>query len=80
MKHQIFDKLEPKSDKCLSVGYPKETKGYYFYNSLENKVFVARNGIFLEREHISKGTSGSKIQLDKIRVPQRSIELVMETQ
>ena len=24
-------KLQPKSDKCLFVGYPKETKGYYFY-------------------------------------------------
>ena len=30
--------------------------------------------------HISKGISGSKIQLDEIRVPQRSIEPVMETQ
>ena len=43
-------------------------------------MFVARNAIFLEREHISKGTSRSKIQLDEIRVPQRSIEPVMETQ
>ena len=43
-------------------------------------MFVARNGIFLEREHISKGTSGSKVQLDKIRAPKRSIEPVMETQ
>ena len=80
MKHQIFEKLALKSDKCLFLGYPKETKGYYFYNSSKNKVFIARNAIFLEREHISKGTSGSKIQLDKIRVLQRSIESVMETQ
>ena len=64
----------------LFVGYPKETKGYYFYNSSKNKVFVARNAIFLEKEHISKGTNGSKILLDKIRVPQRRIESVMETQ
>ena len=61
VKRQILDKLAPKSDKCLFVGYPKETKGYYFYNASENKVFIARNGIFLEREHISKGTSGSRI-------------------
>ena len=51
------------------VGYPKETKGYYFYNASENKVFVARNGIFLEREHISKGTNGSKVQLEEIQEP-----------
>ena len=61
VKHQISDKLAPKSDKCLFVGYPKETKGYYFYNASENKVFVARNGVFLEREHIFKGTSGSRV-------------------
>ena len=54
VKRQISDKLAPKSDKCLFIGYPKETKGYYFYNASENKVFVARNGVFLEREFIFK--------------------------
>ena len=66
MKHQILDKLAPKFDKCLFVGYPKETKGYYFYNASKNKVFIAQDGVFLEREHISKGTSGSKVQLEEI--------------
>ena len=61
VKCQISDKLAPKSEKCLFVGYPKETKGYYFYNASENKLFVARNGLFLEREFISKGTSGSTV-------------------
>ena len=45
------------------IRYPKETKGYNFYNPIENKVFVARNGVFLEREFISKGTSGSKFPI-----------------
>ena len=80
MKRHISNKLAPKLDKYLFVGYPKETKGYYFYNSSNNKVFVVRTDIFLEREHVSKGTNGRKIQLDEIRVPQRSIEPVMETQ
>ena len=66
VKRQVSNKLEPKSDKYLFVGYPKETKGYYFYNSIENKLFVARNGVFLERKFISKGTSGSKVQLEEI--------------
>ena len=61
VRRQISDKLAIKSDKYLFVGYPKETKGYYFYNASENKVFVAQDGVFLEREHISKGTSGSKV-------------------
>ena len=60
------------------VGYPKETKGYYFYNASENKVFVAQDGVFLEREHIFKGTSGSKVQFEEIQELQTSIILYME--
>jgi len=67
VKKLISDKLHPKSDKVYFVGYPKETKGYYFYNKSENKVFVARDGVFLEKEHLSKMTSGRKIELDEVR-------------
>ena len=36
---RIFSyKLEAKSEKYLFVEYPKETMGYQFYNSLEQKV------------------------------------------
>ena len=80
MKRQISEKLVPKSEKCLFVGYPKETKGYYFYNASENKVFVSRNGVFLEREFISKGTSGSTVQLEEIQDPQTNIVPSMEPQ
>ena len=34
----------------------------------------------MEREHISKGTSGSKVQLKKIQEPQNSIIPHMEPQ
>jgi hypothetical protein len=50
----MSDKLTPKSDKCFFAGYPRETKGYYFYNKAEGKVFVARNGVLLEKEFLSK--------------------------
>ena len=80
VKRQISDKLALKSDKCLFMWYLKETKGYYFYNAFENKVFVARNGFFLEREHISKGTSESRVQLKEIQEPQNSIIPHMEPQ
>ena len=79
VKRQVSNKLEPKSDKCLFVGNPKETKGYYFYNPIENKVFVARNGVFLESEFISKGTSGSKVQFEEVREPQDNIELPVDS-
>jgi hypothetical protein len=42
-----------------------ETKGYYFYNKVEVKVLVTRNGVFLEKEFLSKGVSGSKVQLEE---------------
>src|SRR3954462_9451175 len=33
------DKLEPKSEKCVFIGYPKETVGYTFYHRSEGKTF-----------------------------------------
>ena len=60
------------------MGYPKETKGYYFYIPSENKVFVARNEVFLEREFISKRVSGSKTSLEEVQEPQVAIEPSME--
>ena len=62
------------------MGYPKETKGYYFYNPSKNKVFVASNGIFLEKEIISERTSGTKVHLEEVRDPQNSIAPQVETQ
>ena len=47
VKKLTSDKLAPKTKKCLFVGYPKETKGYYFYNPSKNKVFVEANLFFL---------------------------------
>ena len=36
------DKLEPKSEKCIFIEYPKETIGYTFYHRFEGKIFVAK--------------------------------------
>jgi hypothetical protein len=66
VKHLMSDKLTQKSDKCFFVGYPRKTKGYYFYNNVEGKVFVAHNGVFMEKEFLSKGVSWSKVQLEEI--------------
>jgi hypothetical protein len=66
IKCLMSDKLTLKSDKCFFVGYPRETKGYYFYNKDEGKVFVARNGVFMEKEFLSKGVSESKVQRKEI--------------
>ena len=54
VKRTISDKLEAKSDKCLFVGYPKETMGYQFYNTLEQRLFVSKHAVFLERVSLKR--------------------------
>ncbi|GJW49736.1 retrotransposon protein, putative, ty1-copia subclass [Tanacetum coccineum] len=61
------DKLEPKSIKCIFVGYLKETMCYSFYYPPENKVLVARNAEFLENNLITQEASGS---LDNLQIIQ----------
>ena len=68
------DKLEPKSEKCVFIGYPKETVGYTFYHRSEGKTFVAKNGSFLEKEFLSKEVSGRKVELDEVTVPAPLLE------
>ncbi|GJY68831.1 retrotransposon protein, putative, ty1-copia subclass [Tanacetum coccineum] len=62
-----LDKLEPRSIKCIFVGYPKETMGYSFYYPSENKVFVARNAEFFESNLIDQEASGSLEYLEIIQ-------------
>ena len=60
------NKLDPKADKCYFIGYPKEIVGYSFYHHTEGKVFVAKHGVFLEKEFLVKEVSGRTVQLDEI--------------
>ena len=54
----MSDKLDPKAERCIFIEYPKETVGYTFYLRSKGKVFVAKNGSFLEKEYLSKELSG----------------------
>ena len=74
MKKFQPDKLEPKSEKCVFIEYPKETVGYSFYHKSKGKTFVAKNGSFLEKEFLSKEVSGRKVELDKVIVPSPELE------
>ena len=74
MKKFSPDKLEPKSEKCNFIEYPKETIGYTFYHRSEGKIFVAKNGSFLEKEFLSKELSGRKVELDVVIVPAPELE------
>ncbi|KAJ9544930.1 hypothetical protein OSB04_024637 [Centaurea solstitialis] len=66
VKRPTSEKLKPKSDKCFSVGYPKTTVGYYFYHPEENKVFVARNGKFLEEKFLNSGNPREDVDLQVV--------------
>jgi hypothetical protein len=62
----MLDKLKPKAEKCVFIGYPKETIGYTFYHIFEGKIFVAKNGSFLENMFLPKEVSGRKVKLDEV--------------
>ena len=69
-----LDKPKPKSEKCVFIGYPKVTVGYTFYHRSEGKIFVAKNGSFVEKEFLSKEVSGRKVELDEVIVPSLEFE------
>ncbi|GKA37981.1 retrotransposon protein, putative, ty1-copia subclass [Tanacetum coccineum] len=61
------DKLQQRSVKCIFIGYPKETMGYYFYFPHENKIVVARYAEFLEKNLLSQEVSGRAKELEEIQ-------------
>jgi hypothetical protein len=69
VKKLHLDKLEPKEENCIFVGYRRETIGYTFYNKTEGKLFVSKNGTFLEKEFRAKGVSLRKVEQDEILDP-----------
>ena len=68
------DKFGSRSDKYLFIGYPKETKRYYFYFADEQKVFISNRAIFLEKEFFGEETNASKIKLDEVRLIEELIQ------
>jgi transposase InsO family protein len=66
VKMQDTDKLGARSEKYRFVGYPKESLGYYFYSSVEQKVFVSRHATFLEKEFAQDSGSGRNVELDEV--------------
>jgi transposase InsO family protein len=80
VKRLRSDKLGPKSDKCMFIGYPRETKGYYFYYPFDNKIVVARHGVFLEKEFLATRSNGNDIRLEEVQeMSQHSFDEVPST-
>ena len=55
------DKLEPKTDKCIFIGYPKWL-GIPPNLDPEAKVIVFRNGSFLEEKFLLKELNGRMVE------------------
>ncbi|GJW42202.1 retrotransposon protein, putative, ty1-copia subclass [Tanacetum coccineum] len=66
VKRDTSDKLQQRSVKCIFIGYPKETMGYYFYFSPENKIVVTRYDEFFEKNLITQEVSGRAEGLEEI--------------
>ncbi|GJV13356.1 hypothetical protein Tco_1354897 [Tanacetum coccineum] len=67
VKRDTPDKLQKRSVKCIFIGYPKETMGYYFYFPPENKIVVARYAEFLEKNLLSQEINGRAEELEEIQ-------------
>ena len=66
-------KLEPHSQVCLFLGYPKETMGGFFFSSEENKVFVSTNITFLEEDYMREFKPCNKIVLEELLASSTSL-------
>ena len=60
------NKLEPRTEVCFFVGYPKGTRGGLFYSSSDKKVIVSTHATFLEEDYISNFKPKSQIILEEI--------------
>ena len=63
-------KLEPRTEVCLFVGYPKGTRGGLFYNPQDKKVFVSSNATFLENDYMENFKPRSRVVLEELQSDQ----------
>ena len=62
-----IDKLEPRTEVSIFVGYPRGTKGGLFYNPKDRKVIVSTNVRFLEEDYVMNHKPKSRIVLEELR-------------
>ena len=48
--NELRSKLDPKSEKCMFIGYSLEQKGYRCYNPLTREVRVSRDAVLEARK------------------------------
>ena len=63
-------KLEPHTEVCMFVGYPKGTRGGLFYSPSDKKVFVSTNATFLRDDYMTNFKPRSKVVLEELHSDQ----------
>ena len=60
------EKLEPRTEVCLFVGYPKGTRGGFFDNPQDKKVFVLTNATFRANDYMANFKPRSRVVLEEL--------------
>ncbi|KAL0402328.1 UNVERIFIED_CONTAM: Retrovirus-related Pol polyprotein from transposon RE2 [Sesamum latifolium] len=72
VKRLVGNKLSSRSNLCRFIGYPKETAGYYFYTSSEQKIFVSRNAMFLKKDFPTDSRRDEVLLEESSEAPQQN--------
>ncbi|CAA0807948.1 Unknown protein, partial [Striga hermonthica] len=72
------DKLEPRLEVRLFVGYSKKTKGGLFYSPEDQKVIVSTNARFLEEDYVLDHKPSSRHFLEKLKGVSTSIPSALD--
>ena len=64
------EKLEPHTEVCMFVGYPKGTRGGLFYCPSDKKVFASTNATFLKDDYMTNFKPRNKVVLEELRSDQ----------
>ncbi|KAL8475081.1 hypothetical protein ACS0TY_031488 [Phlomoides rotata] len=78
------DKLEPRSELRLFVGYPRGMKGGLFYSPKDQWIELSTHSRFLEDGYMSNRKPKSEITLDEMRgpalIPTVQVDIPSDTQ
>ena len=70
-------KIEPRSELCNFIGYPKGTRCGIFHHPKEKKVFISTHARYLENDNMIQNTLDSGIVLKDIS--NKSLETLVDT-
>ena len=58
--------MESRTEVCLFIGYPKGTRGGFFYGSSDKKVIVSTNAKISKEDYVNNFKPKSKVILEEL--------------